>query len=304
MEFVMLCGLPGSGKSYEAKKYKETHLILSSDVLREELNITEQNKEAHNIVFNELNNRLINSLKENKNVVYDATNLHSKYRINLINNISKFNPYKRIVVVATTFNQCVENNNNRKNKVPNDVITRMLRNFSMPQYYEGWDEINIVYPFPIDLNKFNLEEKIKSLYSFNQENTHHTLSLGEHCQRVADYFKNDYIDTDDFMYNIGLLHDLGKEYTKSFITKDKKADNNAHYIDHEYVSSYLTLFYLKDKYNNVQKMLDACLLIENHMCYHNFDKMKPITKLKFQSKFSKHLFKKLELLCKSDSLAK
>lgn len=304
MEFIMFCGLPGSGKSYEAKKYEKTHLILSSDALREELNITEQSKEAHNTVFDELNNRLINSLKENKNVVYDATNLHSKYRINLINNINKFNPYKRIVVVATTFNQCVENNNNRKNKIPNDVITRMLRNFSMPQYYEGWDEINIVYPFPIDLNKFNLEEKVKSLYSFDQENTHHTLSLGEHCQKVADYFKNDYIDTDDFMYNIGLLHDLGKEYTKSFITKDKKVDNNAHYVDHEYVSSYLTLFYLKDKYNNIQKMLDACLLIENHMSYHNFDKMKPTTKLKFQSKFSKNLFKKLELLCKSDSVAK
>lgn len=53
-EFVMLVGLPGSGKSTYAQTLNETHSIHSSDAIREELfgDANENSKECNEKVFN------------------------------------------------------------------------------------------------------------------------------------------------------------------------------------------------------------------------------------------------------------
>ena len=79
--FVMLVGLPGSGKSYIAHKLsKMDYNIHSSDDIREELSGDINNQEINQKVFNILHNRVKEDLRANKNCVYDATNISYKRR--------------------------------------------------------------------------------------------------------------------------------------------------------------------------------------------------------------------------------
>jgi predicted kinase len=73
---VIVCGLPGSGKSYFASQLAKTlnAVYISSDSVRNELLVaktySEKEKQA---VYNEMLARAIKAAKENKNVVLDAT---------------------------------------------------------------------------------------------------------------------------------------------------------------------------------------------------------------------------------------
>ena len=95
---IMMVGLPGSGKTTFAKSIpkhfcnsygiKESEfVILSSDDIRDEM-FGCYRKEDNAKVFDELNKRTIKYLLEKKHVIYDATNLSRKKRINFWNEIN------------------------------------------------------------------------------------------------------------------------------------------------------------------------------------------------------------------------
>ena len=73
-EFVMLVGLPASGKSTVANEYMgKGYLIFSSDAIRKELFGDENDQTDNNLVFNTLHNRIRTAMKDGFSVVYDAT---------------------------------------------------------------------------------------------------------------------------------------------------------------------------------------------------------------------------------------
>ena len=80
-----LIGLPGSGKSTFAKKIAKDNfaVILSSDNIRKEL-FGYENQDNNGKVFEVMNNRAIELLENNIDVVYDATNLNEKKRRTII----------------------------------------------------------------------------------------------------------------------------------------------------------------------------------------------------------------------------
>ena len=85
-KMIVLVGLPGSGKTTWAKQYVEKNLNtvhLSSDELRIELFGFEDQTKNH-LLFRELNKRTVEALNDNKDVIYDATNLNRKKRIHLV----------------------------------------------------------------------------------------------------------------------------------------------------------------------------------------------------------------------------
>lgn len=77
---TMLCGLPGSGKSTYAKQLSdETNAIIcNSDAIRRELFGNENLQENNDTVFKILHSRIKENLKSGHDVIYDATNIHSK----------------------------------------------------------------------------------------------------------------------------------------------------------------------------------------------------------------------------------
>jgi len=273
IKLVMLVGIPGSGKSEVARKYeKKGYKIHSSDELRRELYLDINNQNNNVKLFEILHKRIKNDLINGENVVYDATNISYKRRKNFIESLNKIECSKIALVIATPFNECIKRDKERERSVGNQVIDRMYKSFSMPSKMEGFNKINILYS---NFNKedYNIMNKISFLRNINQFNTHHTLSIGNHCIKVRESLFDIKIAT------AGLLHDIGKQYTMSFKNSKGEYTDQAHYYSHENVSAYESMFYLKDQFTT-EDIIYICNLINFHMRPHLLTTEKSINKLK------------------------
>ena len=81
-KFIMMVGLPGSGKSTAARELsiRENAVLHSSDDLREELFGNADSQYRNDLLFQELHKRINRDLTDGKSIVYDATNLSYKKR--------------------------------------------------------------------------------------------------------------------------------------------------------------------------------------------------------------------------------
>lgn len=214
--FYMMIGLPASGKSTIAKKYaeKENAIIISTDQLREELLGDEASQENNELIFKEAEKRIKSNLENEVNVIFDATNISYKRRMDWLNKLKKYNAYTVAIMVATPYEECLERNLKRDRKVPEEVITNMYHNFYVPQYYEGFHKIIIEY-------NSNYVFSFNDLVDIPQDNPHHKLSVLEHCREAYQYALQDsYTGTNqNKIIRAALLHDIGKLKTKSFNNK-------------------------------------------------------------------------------------
>lgn len=88
--FMMMVGLPYSGKSCYAEKLKEEFnaVVHSSDAIREEILRDVQDQNNNGKVFDVLHRRVIEDLSNGRNVIYDATNINYKRRMDTIQRLS------------------------------------------------------------------------------------------------------------------------------------------------------------------------------------------------------------------------
>lgn len=144
VEFIMLVGLPASGKSTYAEVLKEQgYSVHSSDAIREELTGDVNSQDKNTDVFSVLHKRIKSDLENGISCVYDATNVSMKRRKVFLDEIRKFECTKKCILFVVPVEMCQVRNQNRERKVPDEVYDRMLKNFWVPYYYEGWDEIEI-----------------------------------------------------------------------------------------------------------------------------------------------------------------
>ena len=83
--FIMMCGLPGSGKSSNAKALSKIYnaIICSSDAIREEVTGSVSNQDKDPEVFKILHDRIKENLSRGISVIYDACNISYKKRMAL-----------------------------------------------------------------------------------------------------------------------------------------------------------------------------------------------------------------------------
>lgn len=239
--FYMLIGLPGSGKSttakYLAQKYNAN--IHSSDAIREELSGDINNQDINNLVFNTLHRRVKDDLQNGKNCIYDACNISYKRRMAFLQELKNIPCEKICVLVATPYDVCLERNVSRDRKVPEDVIKRMYFSFNIPFWYEGWDDIRIEYGSFKGCYKKPYDWYCEHR-NYNQHNTHHTLTLGEHCRASAmQLFELETVELVCAAY----IHDCGKPETATFTNSKGCITEECHYYNHQYVSGYKALFF-------------------------------------------------------------
>jgi predicted kinase len=141
---IVLGGLPASGKSTYAEMLQEidpTFQRVCPDLIRKAFygdeNIQGDSKRVFNTAFHYL--KEYGSI--GANVIFDATNINADRRKALV---KKMRPYFDIIIFKwfhTPIDICLERNQKRERKVPEDVLWRMLDNFQTPTRYEGWDYI-------------------------------------------------------------------------------------------------------------------------------------------------------------------
>lgn len=298
-KIIMMVGLPASSKSTIADELsiKGNAIIHSSDNLREKLfgDINECNRNEE--LFKVLHRRIKEDLKNGNNVIYDATNISHKKRKIFLDQLKNVDCRKICYLVATPYEICLEQNLHRERKVPEYVIKKMYLSFYIPQYYEGWDEINIVWNY--NLYDFPFDE-LKEKTNISQDNPHHTLTIYDHCVKCRDNVKE---QTDDIHLNIAALyHDIGKVFTKQFKNSKGEDTDIAHYYNHHLVSAYDSLFYLKKCNLSKEDILEITNYIQWHMQPFFMDTEK--AKSKFINLVGQEFYDKLLILHEADKRAK
>ena len=280
-EFIMLVGLPGSGKSYVAKHHYPHCTHLSSDAIRGELWGDENDQRDPTIVFNEMKKRTKEALARGESVVYDATNLNSRKRSALVRDIkSKFpNVECHCMLILCSLKECKRRQGQRERQVPDEVIDRMVRQFEVPYYNEGWDRIYLIGNGP----KQNIDKEHSRLLSTPHDNPYHsTGSIDSHCTmtfaNLQDAINKGNILTvlnKKILLEAAYQHDLGKRKTKTFVNTKGETTEVAHYYGHDNVGAYLWLTGDKRGEWDEIAFLTIGLLIQLHMHpYFTFDKSK------------------------------
>ena len=296
-KFFMMVGLPGSGKSYEAKRIaeKENAIVVSTDAIRAELFGSEDVQTEGGKVFELARKRVKATLASDQNVIFDATNVSFKRRMSWTSEMRKLATEMIAVVMATPYAVCVERQSLRDRKVEKDVIRRMYRGFFVPYYFEGWDEIRLMYPENISEYETRIADGLlngsSSLFDFDQKNPHHKGSLGEHMLWCFEY--SAYKTGDRVLKDAALLHDIGKVRTQTF-------DDNgvAHYYGHHCVSGYESLF--ECCCSDEDKLLRA-FYVQNHMEPYFWKEEK--TKEKYRKLWGEKLYNDIQTLHTCDKMA-
>lgn len=268
-EFVMLVGIPASGKSTVAEEYMgKGYLIFSSDAIRKELFGDENCQSDNNLVFNTLHNRIRSAMNDGFNVVYDACNINAKRREAFLREVGRIGCKKHCVFMATPYSVCVIRNQKRKRKVPIAAMERMRNSFDIPYYFEGWDEITVRRVKVV--SAYEPFDYVDSLLNYDQCNPHHALTLGAHMKEAWRYAVNNEFNM--YVQWAALVHDIGKPATKTYTKMNGTVDTNAHYYSHENVGAYNSLFLDYPKELTEADILHIAVLVNYHMIPYTFGK--------------------------------
>ena len=260
-KFFMMIGFVGSEKSYHAKELAEEYdaIVLSSDALREEM-FGDVNHQADNdTLFKELHKRIRECLASGKSAIYDACNISYKRRMEFLKSLNKIPCEKIAVIMATPYEVCLERNAQRERKVPEYVIKRMYMNWNIPYWYEGWDDIQIVYSDRAEGSYGGVYDWVESVMDYDQHNSHHSLTLGEHCLKTFEYLNSIPVAFWE-LRTAALIHDCGKPFCATYINGNCEKTEECHFSEHQNVGSYMSLFF-----GDIDNHLYVAQLVQWHM---------------------------------------
>lgn len=278
IRLVLMVGIAGSGKSTIAKRLKESYdrvdaqntLIVSSDAIRKELLGSEDDQTANDKVFSEVRKRINNNLSK-RTVIVDATNINIKSRRSILEIGKKFPNVRKIaMVMTTTLEQAKTQNLYRPRHVPEWVLEKQARQFEVPFYEEGFDEINFVGWYAPENFKIHSKEEwltdkdviFSAMKGFDQKTHHHKYTLDKHCRLCAEKVKELKPD-DDVLYRAAIIHDIGKLYVGE--PKDDGSGDYRYYGHHNY-GTYLLLANLDHiGFHDFDKMLKVLFYVNYHM---------------------------------------
>ena len=149
-ELIMLCGIPTSGKSTWIKNNTmNDYVILSTDNIIEDY--AKNNHKTYNDVYDEqikvasriMDSDIKNAVLNERNIIWDQTNLTIKTRKNKLRNIPS--TYKKTAIYFDIpLDICLKRNDNREGKfIPIGVLYRMYLQVEKPTLKEGFDFIYV-----------------------------------------------------------------------------------------------------------------------------------------------------------------
>ena len=155
---IMFCGIPGSGKSTEARRMAGSFAARNLTVeyiSRDELRFSIISDESEYFskekeVFNKFVEKMNNSLNKNDCTIIDATHISKASRAKILRRVENPDDARLLVLYLTTpLNICMQQNDLRagRERVPHEVIERMAEQFEDPTEKEftefGFDEVEV-----------------------------------------------------------------------------------------------------------------------------------------------------------------
>jgi predicted kinase len=134
-EAVLMSGLPGSGKDYWIRKNLAGKEIISLDALRAELGVAPSDPQG--LVLNRARELAREHLRAGRSFVWNATNLSRHVRGECVRLFHDYNAKVRIVYVEASPERLFAQNRQRRRKVPESVIERLLDRWEVPDRTEG-----------------------------------------------------------------------------------------------------------------------------------------------------------------------
>jgi predicted kinase len=138
-KFIIPIGISGSGKSRWIKSLEgQNYVVISPDDIRRELTGSISDQSRNKDVFPLAFQRSVDALNQDKNVIFDATNVVSDLRIKMLNHL-KQNVNKEFEAQAKIFDADPEISKERikkdiesgvdRSNVPPEAIDRQHKNF-------------------------------------------------------------------------------------------------------------------------------------------------------------------------------
>ena len=136
---VLMCGIPGSGKSTWIKANCPDHEIVSLDGLRAELDVDPADRDEQAGVAREGRERAKNLLRMGKPLVWDATSIARDQRAQFVALAATYGARTRIVYCEAPLAEMARRNRARKGNacVPDSVIQRMIERIDIPSQVEA-----------------------------------------------------------------------------------------------------------------------------------------------------------------------
>lgn len=147
-KLIMLIGIPGSGKTTHSKEISKKYdaKVISSDKVRQTYVGIKEND-----VFPTVYRLCVEELKNDRNVILDATHITPKVRKRSFDALDEFGvSYEKVAYYFTTpVEECVRrvtlrNQDPNELFLPLEVIYSYGKNIIAPTVEEGFMEINII----------------------------------------------------------------------------------------------------------------------------------------------------------------
>lgn len=140
VRFIVMCGIPDSGKEKIAKKYIEDHpqtVYVRTNNIRERIGLKVGEDEGR--VFSAAYNQIRQALKSRKDVVYVATNLDRETRKNVLSLANGIDGVEKILSVVYKEPEQIDSN------ISEQKLQKMAEILAdnTPDLSEGWNEIKI-----------------------------------------------------------------------------------------------------------------------------------------------------------------
>lgn len=168
-ELVFMYGFPASGKTTYAKNLVRTetgkdYAYLAADDIRKGLYGSQDSFGEPERVYCVLLDRMMELLRNGRNVVYDACNLYASYRADYLEPIEKagISCYKTCIRMNTVKSTCIANHKTRGRGFDIGAIGHYFDIGEPPDMREGWDCIRDVRDEKLATKNLYLAAKILS----------------------------------------------------------------------------------------------------------------------------------------------
>jgi len=153
-KFIMLCGIPGSGKSTYKIKLASTMnnpFVYSTDDII--IDMAKSQGETYIIAFQkyykqakkEMNKLLAQAIADGRDIIWDQTNIQRQTRHHKLKQIPNHYETKLVFITCSDIDELKSRITNRKDQqVSWEVVKQMMDRLEPPSGYEEFDMIEIV----------------------------------------------------------------------------------------------------------------------------------------------------------------